>query len=163
MKSFRIVSGVAALVLLGSCGALSPKGSSSFSDSKSPYVKEEKAAPKATTTTSSTTPKPKATTAPVPREVVMREERVKVVDNADVSVYSYYVILGSFKILDNAKNFRAQLINEGFKPVILENESGLFRVSVSSNNDEQTVREKIAEIRNSYAQYSDVWLLVRKK
>jgi cell division protein FtsN len=94
---------------------------------------------------------------------VVREEKVKVVDNADGSVFNYYVILGSFKILDNAKNFRSQLTTEGFRPVILENEAGLYRVSVMSSNEEQAARNKIGEIRNNYAQYGDVWLLMRKK
>ena len=149
-----------AALLLASCASLSRKGSSSFSDSKSPYVKEETTPkPKATTTGTTTAVK---TAEPV-REVVVREEKVKVVDNADQTFYSYYVILGSFKILDNAKNFRSQLSNEGFTPVILENEHGLYRVSVTSTNDEQAARNRIAQIRSNYAQYSDVWLLARRR
>ncbi|MFT3738862.1 MAG: SPOR domain-containing protein [Breznakibacter sp.] len=166
MKTRIIVVSALATLVLASCASLSRKGSSSFSDSKSPYVKEEttpKPKPAAATNSTGTSSASTVKTAAPAREVVVREEKVRVVDNIDQAVYNYYVILGSFKILDNAKNFRSQLSNEGFRPVILENENGLYRISVASSNDEQPARNRIAEIRSNYAQYSDVWLLVRKK
>ena len=119
--------------LLGACGS-NRKGSSRFDDSSSPYVKE----------------------------VTVREEKVKVIDDEDV-VFGYYVIIGSFKIIENARNFKADVANEGFTPVILENDNGLYRVSVGSFNDERAARNKVNQIRNNYEKYNDVWLLIRKK
>jgi len=119
--------------LLSSCGA-SRKGTSRFDNSTSPYVKEVKTV----------------------------EEKVKVIDDEDV-IFGYYVIIGSFRVVENARNFRTDLINEGFKPLILENENGLYRVSVASFNDEQAARNRVAQIRNNYEKYNDVWLLIRKK
>ncbi|MDR2928173.1 MAG: SPOR domain-containing protein [Cytophagaceae bacterium] len=119
-------------ILASSCGS-SRKGSSRFDDSASPYVKE----------------------------VTVREEKVRTIDQEDV-VYGYYVIIGSFKVVENARNFRTSLTKESFAPVILENENGLFRVSVAAYNDEKAARNRIAQIRNNYEKYSDVWLLIRK-
>jgi len=155
------------VTILTSCASLSRKGSSSFSDSQSPYVKEEstKPKPKSTTATNtktaSTTASTTKTAAPA-KDVVVREEKVKNID-ANSPDYNFYVIIGSFRIIDNAKNFKAQLVEEGFKPTILENEAGLYRISVAASNDETTARDKIAEIRASYSQYSDVWLLVSRQ
>jgi len=132
-----------------------------MSDSKSPYVKEKTAMPKPRATATTT----EATNTLNAKPIVVREEKVTVVDNgySDKTDYNFYVIIGSFRIIDNAKNYKNQLIEESFKPVILANENGLYRVSVGSGNDEAAVRAKIADIRSRFAQYSDVWLLVRTK
>ncbi len=97
--------------------------------------------------------------------IVVREERVKTIDVEETTenIYKYYVIIGSFRYIDNARNYKAQLIDEGFVPVILENENGLFRVSVAAYNEEQPARNNISSIRNHYPQYADVWLLIRKQ
>ena len=131
--------------IISSCSSLKKPGSSSFEDSKSPYVKED------------VKPKIKAEQA----KIAVKEERVKLLDvnNEDSK---YYVIIGSFKILNNAKNYKQELEKEGFTPVLMENESGLYRVSVSANNEEMAARNRIAEIRSQFKKYSDVWLLIRK-
>ncbi len=95
-------------------------------------------------------------------EVTVRTERVKPVDVSDKTLYRYYVIIGSFKQVDNARQFKSDLTKEGFTPVILENENGLFRVSVGAFNEESSARSKIAKIRADSNKYDDVWLLVRK-
>lgn len=99
------------------------------------------------------------------RAIVVREEKVKTVDVEETAetIFRYYVIIGSFRYLDNARNYKTALINEGFVPVILENENGLFRVSVAAYNEEQPARNNIAAIRRNYPKYADVWLLIRKQ
>ncbi len=137
------------LIVLASCSSLN-KGTSSFDDSDSPYVSENT--------------KPKVKEQPTPKKaIVVKEEKVKVVDNTNKEVFKYYVIIGSFKVLENAKNYKTQLIEEGFTPVLLENENGLYRVSVSAYNDEQPARDKIGSIRSKFEKYNDVWLLISKK
>ena len=129
-----------------SCRSLKDSGSSSFSDSDSPYVKEES--------------KVKPTVKPKP--IVVKEEKVKVIESSDNVTYKYYVIIGSFSILDNARNYKKSLSQEGFTPVILENENGLYRVSVSAYNSETSARDKVSNIRMQYEKYNDTWLLIRK-
>jgi cell division protein FtsN len=133
MKIKKIILFLIVAAVFGSC-ASSRKGSSKLDGGSSPSV----------------------------RDVTVREEKVTTIDEEDV-VYSFYVIVGSFQVVDNARNFRADLTNEGFRPVILESEHGFFRVSVGSFNEERAARNRIAQIRNNYEKYSDVWLLIRKK
>jgi cell division protein FtsN len=130
------------------CSSLSRTGSSSFDDSDSPYVKEEV--------------KPKVKPE-LKKEIVVKEEKVKVIDTTpEQEVFKYYVIIGSFRVLDNARNYKTQLLSEGFTPVLLENENGLYRVSVAAYNDETPARTRINNIRTKYEKYADVWLLIRK-
>ena len=95
-------------------------------------------------------------------EVTVRTEKVKPVDQSDKTLHRFYVIIGSFQNIENARQYRTDLTTEGFMPVILENENGLFRISVGGYDDENAARLKIAGIRAAYEDYKDVWLLVRK-
>lgn len=152
----QIVTGLILMALIVSgCSSLK-KGSSSFNDrpstktnaSQGVKVKEEAKTPPVKTNT---------------QTVVVKQEKVKVIETqSNEKAGRYYVILGSFKVLENARNFRQQLINESFLPSILENEEGLYRVSVSSYDDEQMARQRIASIRERYEKYSDLWLLIQK-
>ncbi|MFW6043059.1 MAG: SPOR domain-containing protein [Marinilabiliaceae bacterium] len=98
-------------------------------------------------------------------EIVVREEKVRSVDieEEDETIFRYYVIIGSFRFYDNATTYKEDLKEEGFVPVVLENENGLFRISVAAYDEEKPARKNIASIRRNYPQYSDVWLLIRKQ
>ena len=116
--------------------------------------------PESTTTT---TAKPASTTADKP--VSMRKEQVTFTDAGDKSGNegnSYFVILGSFSQLDNAKNFRETLLNEGFTPIILHSETGYYRVCVNSYKGETEARARVKEIRDAFPKYSDLWLLIKQ-
>lgn len=140
---------VASMSVISGCSSLK-KGSSSFSDKP------------ATKSTSSVKVKETPLEKPAAKEVVVKQEKVKVIETqANEKAGKYYVIIGSFKVLDNARNFRQQLVAEKFAPSILENENGLYRVSVASYDDESMARSRIADIRAQYEKYSDVWLLIR--
>jgi len=93
-------------------------------------------------------------------EVTVRTEKVKPID--DKNLYKFYVIIGSFKNIENARQYKDDLAKEGFTPTILENENGLFRVSAGGYDDENAARLKIAGIRAAYENHRDVWLLIRK-
>ena len=95
-------------------------------------------------------------------EITVRSEKVKPIDQTDRTMYGYYVIIGSFKNTENARKYNTGLVKEGFTPVILENENGLFRISVGGYDEESAARIKIAGIRAAYENHRDVWLLVRK-
>ena len=94
-------------------------------------------------------------------EVTVRTEKVKPIDQPD-TLYGFYVIIGSFKNIENARQYKTDLTKEGFTPVILENENGLFRISAGGYDDENAARLKIAGIRAAYESHKDVWLLIRK-
>ncbi|MFO7922550.1 MAG: SPOR domain-containing protein [Bacteroidales bacterium] len=83
-------------------------------------------------------------------------------DEITREVNRFFVILGSFRISDNANRFKAALEEEGFDPVILLSETGLNRVSVDSYTSEADARQRVLEIRRSFPEYNDAWLLIRK-
>ncbi len=153
MQRLKILTLTVLSISIVSCASLNG-GSSSFDDSDSPYVQEE--------TTPVVKEEPKETPKPKEDKIVVKEEKVKVIDEPEDEVFKYYVIIGSFRVLENAQNYKKQLINEGFLPVLLENENGLYRVSVSAYNDEMPARERISSIRGKYDKYDDVWLLIRR-
>ena len=95
-------------------------------------------------------------------EITVRTEKVKPIDTSDKTLYRVYVIIGSFKVLENARQYRTDMAKKGFTPEILENENGLFRISVGGYNEENAARAKIAGIRAAYEEHADVWLLIRK-
>ncbi|MGM0377386.1 MAG: SPOR domain-containing protein [Bacteroidota bacterium] len=152
---FRIVlSLVVAGMVLASCGSLR-KGSTKMDES--PFAEGEK--------DDGIEVRDEEDQDDAQEEIVVREEKVRSVDveEDDETIYRYYVIIGSFRFYDNATNYKKELTGEGFVPVILENENGLFRVSVAAYDEEKPARNNIASIRKNYPQYSDVWLLIRKQ
>lgn len=107
------------------------------------------------------TTKPAAAVEPVS----LRKESVTFTEAADKSkneANTYFVILGSFGQLDNAKNFRETLLNEGFAPIILHSETGYYRVCVNSYKGETEARSRVTEIRQAFPKYADLWLLIKQ-
>ena len=83
------------------------------------------------------------------------------INNSFLPNQRFFVILGSFNVLKNANVYSEHLIKEGFTPVILQNNNGLYRISVFTTDNIKDARVKIAEIKQKYPQYQDVWLLKR--
>jgi cell division protein FtsN len=99
------------------------------------------------------------------KSVSLRKESVTFTEAADKTgneANSFFVILGSFGQLDNAKNFRETLLNEGFTPIILHSETGFYRVCVNSYKGEAEARSRVNEIRQSFPKYADLWLLIKQ-
>lgn len=98
--------------------------------------------------------------------VTVREEKVTIVETqateTDVNA-RYHIIIGSFKMLGNARQLCQNAIKNDFIPSIMENEEGLYRVSIYSSSTESTARKKIAEIRKLFPEYVGTWLLVEKR
>ena len=83
-------------------------------------------------------------------------------DEISHEVSRFFVILGSFRVIDNANRFKAKLTDEGFDPVILLSETGLNRVCVDSYSHEADARQRVLQIRRAYPEYYDAWLLIRR-
>ena len=96
--------------------------------------------------------------------VSARTESFTFAQQSDASGYqgSYFVIVGSFSSYENANRFKSELIPQGFNPVVLQSESGYYRVCVNSFNDEGSARQRVYQIRSQYPKYSDTWLLIRR-
>lgn len=101
-----------------------------------------------------------------PDPIPLREERFTFAQEAARAAQDlnqYFVILGSFRSVDNANRFLDALVTQGFEPVILISESGLHRISIDSFTDENVARTRVQRIRNNYPEYKDAWLLIRKR
>lgn len=99
------------------------------------------------------------------KTITIREESVKIIETeGDAEVIGkYHIIIGTFKSLENARNLVKQALSNGFNGSIMENDEGLYRVSIFSCELDKTARNKITEIRSRYPEYIGVWLLVEKK
>ena len=99
------------------------------------------------------------------KPIAMRKEQVtftKQEDRNGNENNTYFVIIGSFGQLDNAKNYRETLLNEGFTPIILHSETGYYRVCVDSFKNETEARSRVSKLRQAFPKYSDVWLLIKE-
>ncbi len=83
-------------------------------------------------------------------------------DQANYGSKKFFIIVGSFKSSDNAGKFKQELAQQGFKPIILHSETGMFRVCVDSFNDEASARSRVQGIRTKYTKYADAWLLIKR-
>jgi cell division protein FtsN len=99
---------------------------------------------------------------PSDQPISVRKEQVTFTQQEDKSDNSYFVIIGSFSQLDNAKNYRETLLNEGFTPIILHSETGYYRVCVNSFKNENEARNRVSELRQAFPKYSDSWLLIKQ-
>jgi cell division protein FtsN len=164
------------IILVAFTLALMASGCKVFKSKKS-----ETAAPKTETTSETkvfSVPSPKNTVrenpvsdtmyeqadAPTGKPVIIKSEKITLSpeDQAAFGNNSYYVIVGSFSSLENAGKFKQELIQKGFKPSILQSETGYFRVSVDSYADETAARNRVHKIRTDSPKYSDSWLLIKK-
>ncbi len=135
---------------------------------QSPYTTDPAAQQKVfTVPASDTQPAPapvKSEPAQSTEPVSMRKEQVSFTNQEDKNLNesnSFFVILGSFSQLNNAKNYRETLLNKGFTPIILHSETGYYRVCVNSYQNENDARTRVSQIRQTYPEYSDVWLLIK--
>ncbi len=135
---------------------------------QSPYTTDPTAQPKVFTVPASETPAPAKVKEEAPvvsnEPVAMRKEQVSFTNPADKDqneANNFFVILGSFGQLDNAKNYRETLLNKGFTPIILHSETGYYRVCVNSYQVESEARTRVTQIRQTYPEYSDAWLLIK--
>lgn len=105
------------------------------------------------------------TTAAASKPVAVQSEKftLSAEDQAAYGSRNFFVIVGSFKSNENANNFKKDLGQQGFKPIILHSETGLFRVCVDTFNDEAAARSHVQKIRTDFPKYADAWLLIKKK
>jgi len=83
-------------------------------------------------------------------------------DQATYGSQKFFVIVGSFSSNENAGKFKVELIQKGFKPIILHSETGYYRVCVDSFTDEAAARSRVQKIRTEFPKYADSWLLIKK-
>lgn len=95
--------------------------------------------------------------------IVERTEKLVEAPGIQINPSKFFVIIGSFQSLDNAKTQVGESAARGFVPVILKSESGYFRVSVMATDDEAVARNEIYRIKYLYPEHADTWLLIQQR
>lgn len=92
------------------------------------------------------------------------EEKLVTENNEAPDPHSYFVIIGSFRDINNARDHQAIIKKDGFESSgLLRNEAGLYRVSVMATDDVTEARREVTRIWAEYPAYSDTWLLIQLK
>ena len=72
----------------------------------------------------------------------------------------YHIILGSFKSRQRALRFKERLVEKGLEEsCIMQNETGMYRVSCISYPEREEAWAKTFEIRKKYPKFNDAWVL----
>lgn len=95
-------------------------------------------------------------------EIVMRSESVSIERSENNTLKAFYVIVGSFSMVDNAYKLQNELLADGIPSDVLKSETGMMRVTYLGTDNESEARAKISEIRTKLPRFNDVWLLKRK-
>lgn len=107
---------------------------------------------------------PVAEAQPTPlADIPVRTERFTFENREQEVAHNFFVIVGSYSNPDNAERARTILIRQGFSPTILKSETGLNRLSVNSFTIESEARMRVQQIRQSFPEYHDAWLLIRQR
>jgi len=91
----------------------------------------------------------------VEQQIIEIEEKLVPVNNLPPDPARYFVIIGSFRIPENATNYQKEIEKDGFLSDLLKNEAGLYRVSVMATDDILKARNEIKRIRTNYPKYYD--------
>jgi cell division protein FtsN len=94
----------------------------------------------------------------------VKQEKVNPARGEDgASLKKYSVVIGSFKNRTNAYSLKDRMTEEGYMPVIAENDSGMLRVIVTSFDSKADAARSRDAIKSKYApNFHDAWLLERR-
>jgi cell division protein FtsN len=96
-------------------------------------------------------------------EIPARTERFTFERPEEQTAHEFFVIVGSYSMIENANRARTILTNQGFNPIILKSETGLNRLCIDSYTNETQARVRVHQIRTNYPEYHDAWLLIRQR
>ena len=96
--------------------------------------------------------------------IAYKTESLTVAAGEDISKgqFDFHVIVGSFSSNENAKKLKTEMISKGFSPVIMQNENGMYRVSIVQTNSENEARGVVTQVRSKFSEHKDTWLLKKK-
>jgi cell division protein FtsN len=94
----------------------------------------------------------------------VKQENVKLASGEDeTGLKKYSVVIGSFKNRTNAYSLKERMIDEGYRPVVAENDFGMLRVIVTSFDSKADAARSRDNIKSKYApNFQDAWLLERR-
>ncbi len=71
----------------------------------------------------------------------------------------FYLIVGSFKVINNANKLNKQLLKDGFSPEVLKEENGYHRVALCSFTTKDTAVKKLKKVQSEKKEFPGIWLL----
>ena len=92
-----------------------------------------------------------------------RQEKITPVEGEDGDAIKLFsVVIGSFKNKTNAYSLKERMQNEGYMPVLGENEQGMLRVILTSHETRKEAEKSRDAIRAKFfPNFQDAWLLER--
>lgn len=91
-----------------------------------------------------------------------QSEKVNVVDDDASQLKRYSVVIYSFKNKTNANAAKEEMTKHGYRVILAQNESGMYRVIIASYDDKATAVAKRDEVKSKYApRFDDIWILER--
>ena len=96
---------------------------------------------------------------PVLGNDVFQEEKITVMDGRNLKQYS--VVVGSFMNRTNAESLKNRMQAQGYSPVLVQNEKGLYRVIVATYDTRAEAVGQRDAIKRQYPDFYDAWLLNR--
>jgi cell division protein FtsN len=150
-KMMLIMTVVGSLILLGSCKSKSSAYKTAYEQAKANdknvvYEDEEET----------------ATGEEISYESVKQESIKPVSGENATGLKTYSVVIGSFKNRTNAYSLKERMLDEGYTPVIAENEYGMLRVIVTSfDSKADAVRSRDSIKRKYEPNFQDAWILER--
>lgn len=105
-----------------------------------------------------------AVSKPRTSNAAVRQEKVTAVSGEDANgLKRYSVVIGSFKNKTNATSLKARMQNDGYSPILAQNEQGMLRVIVTSFNDKADAADSRDAIKSKFApNFQDAWILERQ-
>ncbi|MDR3262220.1 MAG: SPOR domain-containing protein [Tannerella sp.] len=93
-----------------------------------------------------------------------RQERIIAIagENAN-GIKLFSVVIGSFKNKTNAYSLKERMQNDGYMPILGENEQGMLRVILTSHESRHEAEQSREAIRSKYyPNFQDAWILERR-
>lgn len=99
-----------------------------------------------------------------PTSSTPRPEKINPVAGEDgTGIKLYSVVVGSFRNRTNAYSLKERMQNDGYMPILGENEQGMLRVILTSHEYRQEAEQSRDAIRRKYyPNFQDAWLLERQ-
>ena len=92
-----------------------------------------------------------------------RQERINPIDGENAAgLRLYSVVIGSFTNRTNAYSLKERMQNDGYSPVLAENEQRMLRVILTSFDNRADAERSRDAIRSKYyPNFQDAWILQR--
>jgi cell division protein FtsN len=93
-----------------------------------------------------------------------RQERITPIPGENAAgLRLYSVVIGSFRNRTNAFSLKERMENQGYRPILAENEQGMLRVILTSHDNRAEAERSRDAIRSRHnPDFQDAWLLERR-